>query len=562
MRMFFRAYLSHRNVKPQTKVGMPLARVLLHILVFLVALWGRDVAFAGEAGQGIAAKAASVDSACGDVAELGKKYAAPRKLPDPAAAEGKPCTRQELSECLCSVIEKMMEKCEKEGPDAVPREDRDKVAGLHETLKDHLVRMESYRNRREAIEQFLFPPEESPFLFKAGVKGFLRGEGTGTFRLPDLAYDPGHAEGRFLYRMVPYVYWHPADFLDIHLEGQGYGYTGGSQYLGKVSLYQGYVEGRLPGRDALALKVGRQEFVYGSTFILGANSFFQGLTFDAARLRVKPLDALTVDLLGGWYATPWSDGVKGTLVGGYASYSRKEGTVLEVYGFTDTGSSEHHSGEYLNIWGLRGTATFGPVSLEIEPVYESGRTLNGDTGLNDRISAWGGHADVTVEAELLGRKNTFFASYAYGSGNTAAANGISSKREFRNPGTDTSLTGDMSLIGDMSGVDAGEYHASGLQIFNLGWGIELTKKLGFSAAGRYFYANGVPDGFSRRIGLETDFTLTYAVNDMFSVLVGYDRFFTGRFFRDATGSGKDIDYGYVMLQFDISKEKPRTAAKR
>jgi hypothetical protein len=274
-------------------------------------------------------------------------------------------------------------------------------------------------------------------------------------------------------------------------------------------------------------------------------------------LRVKPVDPLTIDLLGGWYATPWSDGVKGNLVGGYASYSFREGAIIEAYGFNDTGSSEHRSGEYLNIWGLRGTARFGPVCVEIEPVYESGRTFNSDTGANDRINAWGGHADVTFETEFFGRKNTFFASYAYGSGDRDAVNGISSRREFRNPNTDTSLTGDMSLVGDLSGVDAGESHASGLQIFNLGWGVELTKELTFSAAGRYFYANAVPDGFSRRIGLETDFTLTYALNDTLSVLVGYDRFFTGKFFRDATESGRDVDYGYVMLQFDLSKAWPR-----
>jgi hypothetical protein len=560
--MYSSADLSARNAGPQTKKRVRLARVLPHILLIVIVLTGYEFAFAGESGKGVPEKAAAANSSCRDVAELGKKYDAARKLPDSVAVGGKPCTQEELSGCLYSVIEKMMEKCEKEGPDAVPKEDREKIAGLHETLKDHMGRIEAYQTRREAIEKFLSPPEEPPFLIKTGVKGFLRMDGAGNYRLPDLAYNPGHAEGRFLYRVLPYVYWHPTDFLDIHLEGQGYGYTGGSQYLGKVSLYQGFVEGRLPGTDVLALKVGRQEFVYGSTFILGANSFFQGLTFDAARLRVKPADALTVDLLGGWYATPWSDGVKGNLVGGYASYTFKEGTVLEAYGFNDTGSSDHHSGEYLNIWGLRGTAKFGPISLEIEPVYESGRTLNGDSGLNDRISAWGGHADATLETELLGKKNTFFASYAFGSGNNAAANGISSKREFRNPGTDTSLTGDMSLIGDLSGVDAGDYHASGLQIFNLGWGIELTKELSFSAAGRYFYANAVPDGFSRRIGLETDFTLTYAVNDMLSVLVGYDRFFTGGFFRDATGRGNDIDYGYVMLQFDLSRSKPGIAAKK
>ncbi|HKZ17604.1 MAG TPA: hypothetical protein VJ161_09110, partial [Geobacteraceae bacterium] len=240
----------------------------------------------------------------------------------------------------------------------------------------------------------------------------------------------------------------------------------------------------------------------------------------------------------------------------------EEGTVIEAYGFNDTGSAEHHSGEYRNIWGLRGTATFGPVSIEIEPVYESGRTFNTDTGSNDDINAWGGHADMTVEAQFCGIKNTFFASYAYGSGNKDAANGISARREFSNQDTDTSLTGDMSLIGDLSGLDVGDFHASGLQIFNLGWGIDFSDKLNFSAYGRYFYANAVPDGFNRRIGLETDFTLTYAASDALSVLVGYDRFFTGGFFRDATGSGKDVDYGYVLLQFDLSRTKPKSIAKK
>jgi hypothetical protein len=492
-----------------------------------------------------------------DVAELGKKYDADKKLPDAVVVEGKPCVKSEVAGCLLSIIDKVLKKCEKEGADAIPREDLDRIARLHDALKPELEGMNGYLTRREAIERMLAKPEVPPFALKVGVKGFTRGEGAGNFRLADLSYNPGHAEGRFLYRVQPYVYWHPTDFLDIHLEGQGYGYSGGSQYLGKYSLYQGFVEGRLPGSDVVALKTGRQEFVYGSAFILGSDSFFKGLTFDAARLRVKPVDPLTIDLLGGWYATPWSDGVKGNLVGGYASYAFREGTAIEAYGFDDTGSSEHHSGEYLNIWGLRGTAKFGPVSIEIEPVYESGRTFNADTLNNDRINAWGGHADVTAELELLGRKNTFFASYAYGSGDRDAVNGISFRREFRNPNTDTSLTGDMSLIGDLSGVDAGKSHASGLQIFNLGWGVELTKELNFSAIGRYFYANAVPDGFSRNLGLETDFTLTYAMSDALSVLVGYDHFFTGGFFRDASGGKGDIDYGYVMLQFDLSKAWPR-----
>ena len=542
--------------------GRPVRCALFLLLPVMLLFALPNMAGAADDASGIPERVPAEHWSCRDLAELAVKYEAPERLPESVVVGGRTYTKEELARVLCSVLEKVCVKAEKEGPEAIPREDLDKIAKLHGDLQEDLDSLEAYRTRREAIKKILAQPEEPPFEIKAGVKGFLRGEGAGNYRLPDLAYNPGHAEARLVYKVLPYVYWHPTDFLDVHLEGQGFGYTGGSQYLGKISLYQGFVEGRLPGTDLLALKVGRQDFVYGSVFILGNNSWFQGLSFDAARLRIKPLDALTIDLLGGWYATPWSDGVKGNLVGGYASYSVKEGTVIEAYGFNDTGSSEHRSGEHLNIFGLRGTASFGPVSLEIEPVLESGRTFNNDTGRNDRISAWGGHADMTVEANLLDRKNTFFASYAYGSGGKDAANGISARREFRNPDNDTALTGDLCFIGDLSGVDAGDHHASGLQIFNLGWGIDLTDKLNFSATGRYFYANAVEDGFSRRIGLETDFTLTYAVNDIFSLLVGYDRFFTGKFFRDATGSGRDIDYGYVQAQFDLSWAKPKVVGKK
>jgi len=532
-------------------------KIALFILCALILVFGRSVAHAETAVQTPAEQTVGDDRTVKDLVDLAKKYDSTGKLPQSVVVEGKPCPKRDAATCLLAIIEKVLDKSRTEGKDAVAQEDLDKISALHEALQDELVKHEGYLTLRNSIDSILTRPEQPQFIIKAGVKGFLRGEGAGNFRLPDLAHNPGHSEGRFLYRVLPYAYWHPTDFIDIHLEGQGYGYTGGSQYLGKFSLYQGFIEGKLPNRELLALKVGRQEFVYGSAFILGANGYFQGLTFDAARLRVRPFDNLTTDLLGGWYATPWSDGVKGNLVGGYASYTVNDGSVIEAYAFNDTGSSEHLHGEYRNTWGFRGTAKIGPISLEFEPVYESGRTMNSLTLSNDSISAWGGHADITVETELLGRKNTLFASYAYGSGSKDAANGISARKEFQNSNTDTSLTGDMSLIGDLSGANAGESHASGLQIFNLGWGIDISKELNFSATGRYFYANAVPDGFSRNIGLETDFTLSYSVNDKLSLIAGYDHFFTGGFFRDATTSSKEIDYGYLMLQFDFSKSKPK-----
>ena len=68
-------------------------------------------------------------------------------------------------------------------------------------------------------------------------------------------------------------------------------------------------------------------------------------------------------------------------------------------------------------------------------------------------------------------------------------------------------------------------------------------------------------GLSRRLGLETDLTLTYNMAEGLSFILGYDRFSTGAFFRGASGSDRDINYGYLMVQFDISKSKPRSKVR-
>jgi hypothetical protein len=526
-------------------------------LIAMMSMIFLNAAIAAEEPEQIPEKVTIQHWSCKDVSELGKKYDADKKLPDVVVVGGKPCSKSEVAGCLLSVIDKVLKKCEKEGADAFPREDLDRIARLHDALKSELEGMDGYLTVRESIEKILAKPEVPPFLLKTGVNGFLRGEGVGNFRLPDFSYTPSHGEGRFLYRVKPYAYWHPTDYLDIHLEGQGYGFTGGSQYYGKYSLYQGFIEGKLPGKDLLALKVGRQEFSYGSTFILGPNSFYDGLVFDAVRLRVQPTNALSIDLLGGLYGAPFANGLKGNLSGVYATYKFSDDDAIEAYGFNDTGSTDPHGGEHRDIWGFRGTAKFGPVGVEFEPVYETGKVFNPNSGGNDNISAYGGHLDVSVESTLAGRRSQFLLSYALGSGDKEAANDSRFRKEFRNPDNDHFLLGDMNVIGDFSGITVNDHHASGIRDFTLGWGIDITKELNFTATGHYFLANEVQDGFSKNLGLETDFILTYAINDNLSIICAYDHFFTGSFFRDASGSKGDIDYGYVMLQFDLSKAWPR-----
>jgi hypothetical protein len=309
------------------------------------------------------------------------------------------------------------------------------------------------------------------------------------------------------------------------------------------------------------LKIGRQEFVYGSSFILGANSFYEGLTFDAARLRLRPAPEFTLDLLAGSYAVPYTHLFDGLLAGANLTYAPKEGTTAEAYYFRDAGIAFPHPGEHLEYLGLRGTTRLGPFSLEAEPVYETGQIFNPNTRSLDTVSAWGGHVDLFADTELGGFRNTFTVGYAYGSGSQDAANGGSARRQFSNIDNDTALTGDMGFIGDLSGVTVNNVHASGLHIVTAGWGINLLKDVNFTATARYFQADKSPAGVSTTLGIETDFIMTWTIDDDTALIAAYDRFFTGNFFRDAAGRADDMQYGYLMVQFNFSGGK-RKMAKR
>lgn len=501
-----------------------------------------------------------------EIAELLQKYGAEKKLP-----EGRICSKEELLDCFLASLARIAEKYDKEGGSVISRDDMESVRRLIVALEDELFGSKAYRKVRTTIEQLLVlvEPAVPIFKYKVGVNGFLRGEGAGNFRLADMSHAPGRDAGRLLYRVKPYAYWHPNDYLDVHLEGQGYGFTGEeSQKSHEFNLYQGFVEAKLPqgdasGKNLIALKAGRQEFNYGSGFILGTDTFFNGLTFDAARLRVQPslnwFNLMTVDLLGGKYATPFSDGLKGDLLGAYLTYTPAEDSTVAAYFFRDTGSKSRRPGEHLDTFGYRGTSTVGIFALEHELAYQSGKVFNPATATNDNIAAFGGHVDLTGRFPVKAFDNSYessvFLSFAMGSGDKNAVSGNGSGREFRNGNNDTSLVGDMSVVGDLSGIDVGGHHASGMQVYTFGWGIDLSKKLNLSATGRKFMADKVEDGFSRDVGVEADFTLTYTHNKDYALIVGYDHFFTGKYFRDAGAGNDDIHYGYAMLQFNYDWTK-------
>jgi hypothetical protein len=87
-----------------------------------------------------------------EIEELGGKYAAEKKLPCAAEEKTCTCTKRELAQCLLSILDKIIEKYDKGGAEAIPREDLDRIASLHKSLQAELTQYEGYVTRRETIE--------------------------------------------------------------------------------------------------------------------------------------------------------------------------------------------------------------------------------------------------------------------------------------------------------------------------------------------------------------------------------------------------------------------------
>jgi hypothetical protein len=387
---------------------------------------------------------------------------------------------------------------------------------------------------------------------KAGLDVMTRGEAIGNFSLEDFSFTPGDDDARLLFRVRPSVTVSPSEFFRLRIEGQWYGFVD-DEDLSEFTLYRGYLEGSLPGSGRAALKAGRQELVYGSGFLLGADTFFNGLSFDAAKLSVRPSSRLSLDLFGGRYVEKTSDGIEGTLYGAYGTYAAGENFSVDLFGLRDTGDDGlvHVGGEHERIFSV-GTRIAGGIgkliAFEIEPVYQFGRK-NRDGASHDDIRAFGGHVDVTIDPPLGRYHGALFLSYAYGSGDGNENDGRF--EEFHNPNNDTALVGDIGVIGTLSGIIVGDVRASGLRVVTVGYGVDVTDRLNVSLDGHWFRADKVPAGVSKDVGVEANLILTYAFSEKVSALASVNRFFTGEFFKDAAGSGKDIDYGYVMVQADF-----------
>jgi hypothetical protein len=147
-----------------------------------------------------------------------------------------------------------------------------------------------------------------------------------------------------------------------------------------VSLYQAYIDEKNLWGTGLSSRTGRQELVFGSTFLLGNNSsgpHFTGLSYDGTRLSYAN-DMFKIDAFAAKLAETFQNLGKGDvdLYGVYGSYIGIENVTIDAYGIGVTDDTVAHKKANIYTFGLRGAGTLSGFDFDAEAAYQMG-TVHG-----------------------------------------------------------------------------------------------------------------------------------------------------------------------------------------
>jgi len=147
------------------------------------------------------------------------------------------------------------------------------------------------------IANTLRAEEESEKIYEIGGQVRVRFDATNYQYLEDLSYTPSHRETLVLERTRVHLKLEPYEWIRAYIEPQWHGHQGGFDNKSQLSLYQGYLEFPRFAGIPVDVKVGRQDFCYGSAFFLGNDDFYQGLTWDGVKIYVEPHTDYMLDMI-------------------------------------------------------------------------------------------------------------------------------------------------------------------------------------------------------------------------------------------------------------------------
>jgi len=403
------------------------------------------------------------------------------------------------------------------------------------------------------------PPEvpEDRWKARAGGQIRLRGDFARNQNLTDFTFTPGGKEAQILNRTRLHGFIeNPALSLKGFAEIQQYGRWGGVDRRSDIHLYQGYIEWEGILGSPISLKAGRQEFSYGSTFFLGPNDFYNGLSWDSLKVSLNASEDLVADLIGGKMAKLNPGDANIYLMGLYTTYKLyKEGSV-EGYLFYNRGGFpflhrefEVKAGQKWLTLGARFAGKVDRFDFELEPQFQWGKVREAIRDGKEKVRAYGGHVDLGYTLKLPWEPRVF-AAYAFGSGDDDPLDGKFTQFHG-NIFNDNYLVGDTSVITDLSGVTVNDIHSSGMHVFVAGISVNPLSDLNLNVDIHRFIASKGISGFSKDLGVELNLVASYKLRKHLSFLIGLNGFFTGRFFEQASGSRKDVNYAYIQAQLEF-----------
>lgn len=385
----------------------------------------------------------------------------------------------------------------------------------------------------------------------------LRGDFVRNQDLTDFTFTPGEEEVQFLERTR--LHGSIANSvlgLKIFVQPQWYGRWGGIDERSEIDLYQGFAEWEKILGSPVSLKAGRQDFSYGSTFFLGPNDFYNGLSWDGFKVSLNVSKDVKSDLIGAKMAKLNPGDPNIYLTGLYTTYKINNEGSLEGYLFYNKGGFpflhrefEVESGQKWFTLGTRFAGKASRFDFELEPQFQWGRVRETIQDRKEKVRAYGGHVDLGYTFELPWEPR-IFAAYAFGTGDDNPGDGKITQFHG-NIFNDNYLVGDMSVISDLSGVTVNDIHSSGMHVLVAGISVNPLSDLNLNLDIHRFIASKGISGFSKDLGLEANLVVSYELTKGISFLAGLNRFFTGRFFEQASGSKKNIDYAYIQGQIEF-----------
>ena len=336
----------------------------------------------------------------------------------------------------------------------------------------------------------------------------------------------------------------------------------GPPFAAPFDLRQGFADiGN--AQSTLALRVGRQELVYGEQRLVGHVSWLNAArTFDAARLSVRRKQ-LQLDVFGASVVRVADNaldksGSGNRFAGAYAvAPSIVPKGSIEPYLFWKRDANIRSEAATLGTLNLTtvGIRWVGRLPANIE--YNTDTAVQTGTVATDDISAWAGHYQLRSPAagKVAFRVSSEF-NYASGDENpTDGARGTFDDL-YPTPHDKYGLANQVgwrNIRHVRAGIELSPFTGLPVVANYHSWWVNEKRDGVYSAVG-VLLARVAAGAASSHVGQEIDVQASRAITPQLQLAAGYAHIFTGRFLKEAT-PGASYSYPYLMATYVFLAER-------